>query len=76
MLEVGYSARRERVPGPLSKTIIDVAHTNLDLWREDERSMALFGQLPELVASACWRLIVLLEYLSSLDGSENSEDLL
>ena len=36
--------------------------TNLSLLRNTT------GQLPEPVASACWRLIGLLEYLADLDG--------
>jgi hypothetical protein len=79
MLEVGYCARRHKIPGPLAKTMIDVAHTSLDLWRRDEKAAARFasmvlsgptnlrtptGQLPEDCALACWRLITLLEYIA------------
>ena len=80
LLEVGLCARREKVPQ--LDSLIGVAVRSLELWRRDERTMAHFargvlsgptnlqettGQLPELVASACWRLIRLLEYLASLD---------
>jgi hypothetical protein len=82
MLEVGHCARRHKIPGPLAHTMIDVAQKSLELWRQDERAAMRFaamvlagptnlrettGQLPELVAEACWRLIGLLEYLASLD---------
>ena len=83
MLEVGYCARRSKIPGPLAHTMIDIAHKTLDLWRRDEgaarrfASMVLSGptnlrvtvaQLPEPTRSACWRLIGLLEYMASLDN--------
>ena len=79
MLEVGRCARRHKIPGPLTHAMIDIAQKSLDLWRRDERAAMHFaamvlagptnlrvttGQLPEPVASACWRLISLLEYLS------------
>ena len=69
-------------PGGLTHTMINTAQTLLELVREDERTMVRFarkvlagptnlrvttGQLPEPVASACWRLLGLLEYLTSLD---------
>ena len=80
MLEVGHTARRHKIPGPLAHTMIDIAQKSLELWRQDERAAIRFaagmlagptklrattGQLPEPVASACWRLVKLLEYLSS-----------
>ena len=80
MIEVGHAARRHKIPGPLAHTMIDIAQKSLELWRQDERAAIRFaaggagwpdqppgdtGQLPEPVASACWRLIRLLEYLSS-----------
>ena len=82
MLEVGHCARRHKIPGPLAHTMVDIAQKSLELWRRDERAVMCFaagvlagptnlrvttGQLPEPVASACWRLIRLLEYLASLD---------
>ena len=86
MLEVGHCARRHKIPGPLAHTMIDIAHKSLDIWRQDERAVLRFatrvlagptylrvttGQLPQPVASACWRLIGLLEYLASLsDGRQ------
>ena len=80
MLEVGHCARRHKIPGPLAHIMIDIAQKSLELWRQDERAAIRFaemvlagptnlratsGQLPEPVASACWRLVRLLEYLSS-----------
>ena len=77
MLEVGHAARRHKIPGPLAHTMIDIAQKSLELWRQDERAAIRFaagvlagptnlrattGQLPEPVASACWRLVRLLEY--------------
>ena len=65
---------------PLAHTMIDIAQKSLELWRQDEKTAMRFaagmlagptnlrattGQLPEPVASACWRLVRLLEYLSS-----------
>jgi len=82
MLEVGLCARRHKIPGPLAFTMIDIARKSLELWRQDERAAMCFatmvlagptnlrettGQLSEPVASACWRLLGLLEYLASLD---------
>lgn len=83
IMEVGYSARRHKIPGPLAYMMS--TQELLDLWRQDEKAAFRFarlvlsgptnlraatGQLPEPVAEACWRLISLLEYLASLDGSE------
>ena len=77
LLEVGLCARHHKIPGPLTHTMIDVAQKLLELWQRDERAAMRFatgvlsgptnlrettGQLPEPVASACWRLIGLLEY--------------
>ena len=82
MVEVGYCARRNKIPGPLAHTMIDGAYKSLDLWRRDERASMQFasmvlsgptnlrvttGQLPEPARTACWRLIGLLEYMASLD---------
>ncbi|MEW8390051.1 MAG: hypothetical protein AB2660_21270, partial [Candidatus Thiodiazotropha sp.] len=80
MLEVGHAARRHKIPGPLTHTMIDIAQKSLELRRQDEKTAMRFatgvlagptnlraatGQLPETVASAYWRLISLLENLSS-----------
>ena len=80
MLEVGHCARRHKIPDPLAHTMIDIAQKSLELWRQDVRAAIRFaagvlagptnlratiGQLPEPVASACWTLVGLLEYLSS-----------
>ena len=83
MLEVGNSARRHKIPGPLAHTMVDVAQRSLELWRMDEKIAMRFatgvlsggssdlraatGQLPEPVASACCRLLGLLEYLAQHD---------
>ena len=81
MLEVGHCARRHKIPGPLAHTMIDIAQTSLELWRWDERAAMRFaamvlagptslrettGQLPEPVASDCWRLLGLVEFLATL----------
>ena len=83
MLEAGHAARRLKIPGPLAHTMIDVAQKSLELWRRDEKAAVRFaageltgqtnlrattGQLPEPVASACWRLMGLLIYFADLDG--------
>ena len=80
MLEVRHAARRHKIPGPLAHTMVDIAQKSLELWRRDEKIAMRFaagvlsgpanlrattGQLPEPVASACWKLIGLLEYHSS-----------
>ena len=70
-------ARRHKISGPLAHTMIDIAQKSLELWWRDDKTAMCFaagvlagptnlrattGQLPEPVASACWRLIGLLEY--------------
>ena len=80
MLQVGHAACRHKIPGPLAHTMIDIAQKSLELWRKDEQAAIQFaagvlagppnlrattGQLPEPVASTCWGLVRLLEYLSS-----------
>ena len=80
MLEGGWQAKRHKIPIPLARTMIDTAEKSLEPWQQDERAAIQFaagvlagptnlrattGQLPEPVATACWRLIGLLEYLSS-----------
>ena len=88
MLEVGHCAHRHKIPGPLAHTMVDTAQKSLELWQRDERAAMRFaamllsgptnlrvttGQLPEPVASACWRLIRLLEYMASLyDGRKEA----
>lgn len=80
MLEVGYCARRYALHD-LSRSMIDTAHRSLEIWRSDEKEAMrtsarilsgkanilreTTGQLPEPLASACWRLIELMEYLAS-----------
>jgi hypothetical protein len=82
MLEVGYTARIHCKKHPeLSKFMINSALSCLPIWRKKERTMADFarrmlrwatdlrattGQLPYPVASACWRLFSLLEYISKV----------
>ena len=82
MLEVRHAARRHKIPGPQAHIMIDIAQKSLELWRRDDKTAMCFaagvlagptnlrattGQ-PEPVASACWRLIRMLEYLSSNHG--------
>jgi len=79
LLEVGYCARRQRIPDPLASTLINIAQCSLELWRRDEQAVMRFarrvlsgptnlrettGRLPKPVASACLRLLKLLEALS------------
>ena len=83
--DVAAQARREKAPGPFAKTLLDVAHTILNLCQRDERVAMRFarqvlqgptslrattGQLPEDTAEACWRLIGLFEYLAGLDENQ------
>ena len=78
LIDVGYTARRCKIPDPLSQTMIDTARDWLEVWREDERTVIscasmmssgvqhmirMSNQLPEPLVDACWRLIRLLEYL-------------
>jgi hypothetical protein len=35
MLEVGYCAKKHKVPGPLADTMVSVAQMSLELWRRD-----------------------------------------
>ena len=78
LIDVGYTARRCKIPGPLSQTMIRTARDWLEVWREDERTVISFAsmlssgvqhmvrmnnQLPEPFVDACLRLIRLLEYL-------------
>lgn len=80
LLNVWAQARREKVPGPLARTMLDISYKVLDLCQCDERCAAHFasmvlsgptnlrettGRLPPNTAHACWRLIALLEYLSN-----------
>ena len=80
ILDVETQARREKVPGPLARSLIDTAHKMIDVWQRDERAASRFaamvllgptslretaGRLPPDTAHACWRLIALLEYLSN-----------
>ena len=75
-----YLTIRHKIPGPLAHTMIDIVQKSLELWQQDERAAIRFaagmlagptnlrattGQLPEPVPFACWRLVRLLEYLSS-----------
>ncbi len=89
MLEIGYCARRNKIPGPLARTLIDTAQKSLDLWRQDEKAAFRFarmvlsgptdlrvttGQLPEPTRSSCWRLIGLLEYMASPEDGGKEAD--
>jgi hypothetical protein len=82
MLEVGYAARIHCKKYPeLAKFMLHSAPKCLPFWRENEHAMGDFarqvlrgpinlrattGQLPFPVASACWRLITLLEYIADV----------
>ena len=87
MLEVGHTACRHKIPGPLAHTMIGVAQKSLELWRLDEKTAMRFaagvltgltnlrattGQLHGHAASACWRLIGLQKYLADLDGGKSA----
>ena len=78
-LDVGYTARRCKMPGPLSQTMIATARGWLRI-REDEQTVVRFAlsmspyiramlrasdQLPEPFVDACWRLNRLLECVRS-----------
>ena len=45
MVDVGYTARRCKMPGPLSQTMIRTAWDWLEVWREDERTLISFASL-------------------------------
>ena len=76
MLEVGYSAKREKIPGPIAHTMIDVAQRSLEHWRADSKALETFAikvlsgptnlrvSTGGLTCDACWRLIRLLEYIA------------
>lgn len=78
MLEIGHSAKRDNVPGPLSETMLDTARQSLDMWRSDHSLLQIFARillrnpsglkeatsnLPERTRNACWRLLNLLQYV-------------
>jgi len=86
LIEVGICAHRCKIPGSMAKAMFGTAHDLLEIWRQDEKTAIRFatrvlacktnlrattGQLPEPVASACWRLLGLLEYLASLAPCAN-----
>ena len=69
MMGAGWQAKRNKIPGPLVRTMIDVAQKSLELWQQDERAAFRFarlvmsrpsmirssvGKLPWAVAEACW----------------------
>ena len=45
MVDVGYTAMRCKIPGPLSQTMIDTARDWLETWREDERTLISFASM-------------------------------
>ena len=45
LIDVGYTARRCKIPGPLSQTMIDTARDFLETWREDERTLISFASM-------------------------------
>ena len=86
LIEVGICARRCKIPGSLAKVMFETAHDLLDICRQDEKTATIFashvlscktnlwtttGQLPEPVASACFKLLKLLGYLASLEPRDN-----
>ena len=88
MLEVGLSAKRTKIPGPL-RTLSDTAQKSLALWRRDEQAAFRFarmvlsgltnlrvttGQLPEPTRTSCWRLLGLLEYMAAFDDGREEAD--
>jgi len=99
LLEVGHCARRCKIPGSIVDTMISTSQDLLEIWRRDEKTAIRFAtlvlagktnlrattaKLPEPVASACWRLLGLLEYMATLTpcdnglppGSKDGKDLL
>ena len=81
MSDIEAVARREKVPGPLGRTMLDVSGSLLDLCERAERVAVSFAfmvlngptnlrattaGLPE--DTSCWRLIGLLEYLANIHG--------
>ena len=86
MIEVGICARRCKIPGSIVNTMIGTSQNLLEIWRRDEKTairfaklvlagntnlLATTAQLPEPVASACWRLLGLLEYMATLTPCDN-----
>ena len=86
MLEVGHCARRCKIPGSMADTMIGTAQKLLEIWLRDEKTAIRFAalvlagptslrvttaQLSEPVASACWRLLGLLEYMATLTPCVN-----
>ena len=45
MVDVGYTAIRCKIPGPLSQIMIDTARDWLETWREDERTLISFASM-------------------------------
>lgn len=83
---VAAAAKRDKVPGGL-RDFGKTAVQHIASWHNDERMAIRFAtrlfsgptnlwttteQLPEHTASACWRLLSLLEYLVNLDGQQNN----
>ena len=60
MLGVGWQAKRHKIPGPLARTMIDVAQKSLDLWWRDEQAAFRFARLvmsrPSMIRKLPWRL--------------------
>ena len=43
MLEVGHTAHRHKIPGPMAHTMIDIAQNSLELWRRDDKTAVRFA---------------------------------
>ena len=90
MVEVSDCANLEKIPGPLAKTMVDVANRSFAHWQENPSLMHDFAAtilngptslklvtagLPPKTWWACWRLITLLEYLEN-NGRQTLRDIL
>ena len=82
--DVALAARRDKIPGPLARPLLAVAHMTLELFRRDQAAAGRFaamvlngptnlratmGQVSEDTVRACFRLIRLLEHLAEIHGS-------
>ena len=45
LIDVGYTARRCKIPGPLSQSMIRTARDWLEVWREDELAVNSFTSM-------------------------------
>ena len=78
---VAAAAKHDKIPGGLNE-FGKIANRSLELWRKDPASMKKFAlrvldgpadlrkalsQLPEKTATACWRLLDLLQYVGATE---------